>query len=124
MPVRSLSSAVFKWPPRDQVLKAGRRWAARLCRDDPTVERVLCIGSCARGDWGVGSDLDAIVIVRATTLSPLERSTRYQTTDLPVPVDLWVYTRAEWANLPSQHPHFWKRLQREMLDLAGTEGPD
>lgn len=118
MPVRSLSSAVFKWPDRKQVLSAARRWALSLRRRDPAVEQVLCVGSYARDDWGVGSDLDVIVILSDTTLSPLLRRARYDPQGLPVPADLWVYTRAEWAELAVRAPHLRRRLQSEMLDLT------
>ena len=61
MPVRSLTSAVFKWPDRDAVLSAAREWAQALRRRDASVEQVACVGSYARGDWGVGNDLDFLV---------------------------------------------------------------
>jgi hypothetical protein len=118
MPVRSLTSAVFKWPDREQVLSAARRWATALRRDDPAVELVGCIGSYARNDWGVGSDLDVIVVLRDTDLSRLQRHARYDPRGLPVPADLWVYTMAEWDALATQAPQLWDRLQREMFDLA------
>ena len=118
MPVRSLSSVVFKWPARDAVLAAAREWASRLRRDDPLVEFVGCIGSCARGDWGVGSDLDIVVIIRESNLSLLERHLRYEPQGLPVPTDLWVHTRAEWEALSVHSPHLWHRLQRELFDLT------
>ena len=87
-------------------------------RQDPNVRSILCIGSYARNDWGFGSDLDIIVVLSDTILSPVQRHARYGPQDLPVPVDLWVYTTAEWENLSSQAPQLWQRLQREMLDLA------
>lgn len=118
MPVRSLNSAVLKWPRREEVLAAARRWAAGLRASDPTVELAACFGSCARNDWGVGSDLDLIVVVRETALSVVERRARYEPTEVPVPVDIWVYTRAEWESLRDGNPPFWRRLQREMLDLS------
>ncbi len=118
MPVRSLNSAVFRWPDRETVLAAARAWAAALRQRDPAVERVVCIGSYARGDWGVGSDLDVIVFLTEADLTPLERSKRYSPDNLPVPADLWVYTRAEWERLATDSPQIVQRLQREMLDLA------
>ncbi len=121
MPVRSLNSVVLKWPDRDAVLAAARRWASRLCRDDRAVETVLCVGSYARGDWGVGSDVDLIVLIGESTESALQRRLRYEPTDLPVPSDVWVYTRAEWFQLAARAPHLASRLAREMLDL--TTGP-
>ena len=107
MPVRSLNSAVFKWPNREKVLSAARRWATSLRRQDPAVELVMCVGSYARDDWGVGSDL-----------SPVQRHARYAPQGLPVPTDVWVYTSAEWEGLSSQSPQLWQRLRREMLDLT------
>ncbi len=122
MPVRSLNSVVFKWPNREQVISAARRWASDLRREDPEVESILCIGSYARNDWGVGSDLDVIVLLSDTSLSPVQRHARYYPQGLPVPADLWVYTRPEWEDLSTQAPHLWRRLQREMLDLASEPG--
>ncbi|MFQ5353102.1 MAG: nucleotidyltransferase domain-containing protein [Candidatus Binatia bacterium] len=89
-----------------------------LRRRDPVVELVGCIGSYARNDWGVGSDLDVIVMLSDTCLSPVQRHAKYDPPGLAVPVDLWVYTRREWEALSSQAPQFWERLQREMLDLT------
>jgi predicted nucleotidyltransferase len=118
MPVRSLNSAVFKWPDRETVLAAARTWAAALRQRDPTVAQIVCIGSYARADWGVGSDLDVIVFLTQSDLSALERSRRYHPDEVPVPADLWVYTRAEWEKPASDSPRVAERLQREMLDLA------
>ncbi len=120
MPVRSLNSAVLKWPGRDEVLSAAHRWATRLRATDARVESVYCVGSCARGDWGVGSDLDVIVIVREAPDSMVDRRRRYEPTDIPVAADLWVHTRAEWNSLAHHSPHLWKRLHAEKVDLVGA----
>ncbi len=63
MPVRSLRSSVLRWPSRSEVDRAVRRWVAAAGRDRPEVLRIGYFGSYARGDWGVGSDLDLLVIV-------------------------------------------------------------
>jgi len=117
MPVRSLNSVVFKWPDREAVLTAARQWASVLRQREPALEAAYCIGSCARGDWGVGSDLDIIVVLADSTLTPTERYAKYYPDGLPVPVDLWVYTKAEWAALAIRSPQFWQRIQREMMML-------
>jgi len=118
MPVRSLSSVVFRWPDREQVLAAARRWAVGLRREDAMVQHVYCVGSYARGDWGVGSDLDVIVIVGDAPTSVVERRRCYEPTEVPVPADVWVYTRGEWECLREHSPHLWKRLHREMVELG------
>lgn len=118
MPVRSLNSVVLKWPKRDEVLAAAGCWAAELVHRDEAVEEVFCIGSCARGDWGVGSDLDVVVIVTRAPDSPVERRRLYEPTNVPVAADVWVYTRDEWNALANHSPHLWRRLQREKLVLT------
>jgi len=123
MPVRSLNSVVFKWPDRETVLAAARRWAVALRQAQPSVRQVLCVGSCARGNWGVGSDLDAIVVLSKCALSPAQRYAKFYPAGLPVPADLWVYTQAEWDSLPCRAPHVWRRIEREMTDLTCQQTP-
>ena len=120
MPVRSLNSVVMKWPGRDEVLSAARRWATVLTAHDLAVEKVYCVGSYARGDWGVGSDLDVIVLLSDTDLSPFGRRLRYEPQDVPVPADVWVYTKAEWGALGDHSPQLWRRLQRELVELGSA----
>lgn len=98
MPVRSLNSAVFKWPDRDRVQAALVRWARRLNVKVTGVVKVGYIGSYAQGNWGVGSDLDVIVVVddhpsRETLLET------FSTGSTPVPVDLQVFTISQWTQL-------------------------
>ena len=65
MPVRSLRSSVLRWRDRSEVDQAARRRAAEVGTKCPDVLRTGYFGSYARGDWGVGSDLDLLVIVTA-----------------------------------------------------------
>lgn len=99
MPVRSWRSSVLRWPDAAAVLAAARAWAERLAASEPAVERIGVVGSYARGDWGVGSDLDVVVIVTESPLSFERRAARFDTAELPVPVDLLVYTSAEWERM-------------------------
>ena len=82
------------------------------------ISYLALFGSYARGDWGVGSDLDLVVIVDDAELSPVERRRRYEPTHVPVPADVWVYTRSEWSALADHSPHLARRLEVERLDLA------
>ncbi len=119
MPVRSLNSVVFKWPDRDAVLEAARAWAQSIGRRDPDVRAIAVVGSYARGDWGVGSDLDVLVLIGDADLSPVERRRRYEPTEVPVPADVWVYTPSEWAAMVEHSPHLYARLERERIDILG-----
>ena len=102
MPVRSLGTAVLAWPDSMAVRDAARGWAEDLRRADASVVAVGYFGSYARGDWGVGSDLDLVAIVEDSSLPFERRAARCDVTRLPVPADLLVYTRSEWEALPSR----------------------
>jgi len=99
MPVRSLTSSVLVWPRRDDVVAALKRWAGRAVHLHPEVVRIGYFGSCARGDWSVGSDLDVVAIVDRAPVRVAERSLGWDAATLPVPVDLLVYTPGEWAEV-------------------------
>lgn len=116
MPVRSLTSPVLIWPDRDQVDTAVRSWGAALMRSTPAVLRVGYFGSYARGNWGVGSDLDIVVIMKECELPPERRGLTFDTiTSLPVPVDLLVYTREEWEQLRAEGAAFIRGIEAEVV---------
>jgi predicted nucleotidyltransferase len=117
VPVRSFSSAVLKWPDRESVLASARAWARELRDRDPAVRAVWCVGSYARNDWGVGSDIDIIIILTDSPLTREQRYIKYHSTVFPVPCDLWVHTQAEWDRMAEHSPMLRARLDREKLDL-------
>ena len=128
MPVRSLSSSVFAWPDAQAVDGAVRRWAIEQGRVHPEVSRIGYFGSYARGDWGVGSDLDLIFVVDAAHEPFERRATRWDAADIPVPADILVYTSAEWNALPPDS-RFARTLRQETVwvyerDAAGIESRD
>ncbi len=116
MPVRSLTSSVFKWPDAGTVEAAVRRWAAKVAREHPEVVKIGYFGSYARGDWGVGSDVDLIIIVRESD-KPFElRGSDWDTMEIPVPTDVLVYTGEEWQKLFGQNRSM-VRLGEEIIWL-------
>lgn len=121
MPVRSLSSSVLRWPDAQTVDCAVRDWAEKVVRDREDVLRIGYFGSYARGDWGVGSDLDLVVIVERSD-HPFEgRSVEWDLTVLPVPADVLVYTRGEWRIL-SQQGRF-RQVSREAVWVYFKDEP-
>lgn len=115
MPVRSLGSSVMKWPDGAAVDRAVRCWAADARARHPGLLRLGYFGSYARGDWGVGSDLDVIAVVAADPL-PFERRTiSWDTRSLPVPTDLLVYTADEWQQLLSRGGKFAGTVRDETV---------
>lgn len=115
MPVRSLSSPVLKWPEAQTVAQAVRDWAEAVGRARPEVLRLGYFGSYARGDWGVGSDLDLLIIVERSTTPFHRRGAEWDVTGLPVPADVLVYTQAEWEALARAGSRFAHALADEAV---------
>ena len=99
MPVRSLTTSVLKWPTQAEVIKAVADWASSISRNDSNIRKIGYRGSYANGNWGVGSDVDLIVIVESTPHDFLTRGRGYDATGLPVPADLLVYTVEEASHV-------------------------
>lgn len=117
MPVRSSNSFVLRWPGREEVLAAFRRWAHEQAARHPHVLRIGCFGSYARGDWGPGSDLDIVVIVARSDEPFIGRALAWDTLSLPVPADVLVYTAEEWERM--QQTPFGRRIAREAIWAYG-----
>jgi uncharacterized protein len=115
MPVKSLNSSVLKWPDRKSVEKALRLWAKKEARKHAGLLRLGYFGSYARGDWGVGSDLDLVAITAASSQPFERRNLSWDLHDLPVPADLLVYTEEEWTRLQEERGHFALTLNRETI---------
>lgn len=115
MPVKSLNSSVLKWPSRDEVLIALSEWVKKQTQTKYNILKIGYFGSYVRGDWGVGSDLDVIIVIRASNLTFHERPLEWDTLDIPVPVDLLIYTDEEFKNIKSQNTKFSRILERESV---------
>ena len=122
MPVRSLSSSVIKWPDLESVDRAVRDWASQVAHEHPEVMRIGYIGSYARGDLGVGSDLDLIIILKSSNQPFWRRALELPLPDLPVPADILVYTVDEWQSLGEENTRFFKTVQREARWVYAREG--
>ncbi len=120
MPVRSLSSSVLKWPDANAVRAALHEWVKQAVASRPGVMRIGYFGSFARGDWGVGSDLDLIIVVKNSSQPFERRSVDWNTTELPVPADALVYTQEEWESL-SKGGRFHRTVVGEVVWLYERE---
>ncbi len=115
MPVRSLASSVFRWPNKQSVDRAVRAWAHDAVAGRRDIVRVGYFGSYARGDWGVGSDLDLVVVITHSSKPPNRRALEWNLSDLPVSADLIVYTEQEWNQLQQAGARFARTLAEETV---------
>jgi len=114
MPVRSLSSSVLKWPDANTVEQAVHRWAGKIVQLRKDILRIGYFGSYARGDWGVGSDLDLVIVVKEADRSFEKRAIWLNLKELPVPTDVLIYTEDQWQSL-DQKGRFYKILMEETV---------
>lgn len=115
MPVRSSSSSVLRWPDGDAVHTAFARWAEATARARPELRAAGYFGSYATGTWGVGSDLDVILVVEESDVPFHERAGRWDLTGLPVPAEVLVYTPAEWQTLRNRDDRFGRMLAEDTV---------
>lgn len=112
---------VFKWPEAGTVDRATRSWAKRLARRRKDIIRIGYFGSYARGERGVGSDLDVIILQDAD--EPFhETGLEWDVTELPVAADVLVYTEAEWRAMAQRSRPVW--YTRERKCGRGLPGPE
>jgi predicted nucleotidyltransferase len=124
MPVKFLNSSILKWPDAGAVRDAVILWAKSEVPKHPDLLRLGYFGSYARGDWGVGSDLDLIAIVSESAQPFERRSLSWSLVALPVPSDLVVYTEKEWDSLQERGGRFVRTLARETVWLWSEDGAD
>lgn len=121
MPVRSLGSSVMRWPGAAEVDAAIRAWADKLTAGDRNVVAVGYFGSYARGDWGPGSDVDVVILVRSSETPFVGRVAPGDATTLPVQADVLTYTLDEWAALQERGGRFARTLATEVRWVAGEQ---
>lgn len=101
MPVRLLTQSLLRWPEPEAVLQAVQHWAVLQAERCPSLQRVGVYGSYGRGDAGVGSDLD-LLLIDANAAGP--QSSRYRSwpfEDLPLSCDALVLSPCELDQLLS-----------------------
>lgn len=118
MPLRYSSSSVMKWPRAEQVLPAAADWATRFARETEGVVAIGCYGSYAREDWGVGSDLD-LVIVHEGVEGFEDGQARWGLETIPVPVEAVTYTLEQWFGLMSSNRRMARMLREEAIWFVG-----
>lgn len=118
MPVRSLNSSVIKWPGKKEVEGSLRRWSEGVRGEKPLI-KLGYFGSYAKGSWGVGSDLDIIIVLEEID-EPFElRGAGFDCSSIPVSTDLLVYSREEWQKMKGEKGGFYRSLSDEIVWIQG-----
>jgi predicted nucleotidyltransferase len=92
--------------------------ADRIAAKHPDVVRVLLFGSHARGDFGARSDLDLLVVLRASTLPLRDRVSEYLSDCTAYPTDVFPLTADELRARLADGDPFWSRAVREAIVLV------
>lgn len=94
---------------------------ARL-RQEFTPVAIYLYGSYAYGTPGPHSDVDLLIVIEDSPIDPYARDARAYLTlgDIPVPVDLQIYTRAEFEQRAALPVSFERTVARKgrRLDAA------
>jgi hypothetical protein len=101
------------------VIDQATAWARTQQDQNPDLLAVGVFGSYGRGDAGVGSDLDLVLLLKACELPIWERLRRWDTGALPLACDLLVYSRKEWQSLPQWNPRLAAALGQDTRWLVG-----
>lgn len=117
MPARSLNSSVLRWPDQATVHASAVAWAEAQRRCRPDIVRIGYFGSYATGRWGVGSDLDMVVVIEKSDEPFERRAAVWDVAVLPVHVDLMVYTRTEWERLMQKPGRFQQHIEKHAVWL-------
>ena len=115
---RSSNSSVLRWPERAVVDTSFRQRITVLAEEVAGIETAGYYGSYARGDWGVGSDLDVFLIV--SDGSAAERKKRWDFLTLPVPVDVMVLRSSEFLSMKKHRRRFVDVLENESVVVCGN----
>ena len=111
-----LRSASPKFASRSEILSLARTTALRIAANHPEVSRVVLFGSFARGDYGVRSDMDLLIVLKSSDLPIRERIGEFLKECSGYPTDVFPLTEAELeARLQDSDP-FWVRALREGVE--------
>lgn len=98
-------------------MRAALAWTEHAVERHPELVSLACFGSYARGDCGVGSDLDLFAVVDRSPHEFWRRTIDWDTDDLPVPTDLLVYTSAEWRRMRNRGSRLARVIEEQAVWL-------
>lgn len=116
---RSFGSVKIISIDRDELLSRLREIVKQIYAEYPEVADVRVFGSIARGDQVGTSDVDVLIVLHNGDLGdPMERTRSfYPYFDLPVGIDVLVYTQDQLSRRLQTGDAFVERIWQESLAL-------
>ena len=121
MPKQSSDFAVIKLPDRKTLIQKLKCEADQMLKDFDEIEEVILFGSLARGDHGIYSDADILLILRSSPHKRyFDRIPKYASVfvQFDLSVDVFPYTRAELNNMWESGNLFIKSMLEEGISLS------
>jgi predicted nucleotidyltransferase len=111
------NSAEPRFADRNEIIDLARTTARKMADRHPEVARVLLFGSFARGDYGARSDLDLLIILKASNQTGRDRIERFLAYAPVYPTDMLVYTEDELHARVSAGDAFLSGALKESIQL-------
>ena len=118
---RSSRSASEVYRDHKGIIAALREIADKAIARHPELQRVMLFGSMARGDYGLYSDADVLLVLSTSKLDRFfDRIPEFldDFVEAPVPVELLPYTEDELRRMEADGNMFIRRMLREGQLLA------
>ena len=112
--MRSLTQSVLRWPEPEQVLEQVLAWSQDISTSHPGLQRVGVFGSYGRGDSGVGSDLDLLLVDALAEGVQSRRLLTVPLEQLPLSADCLVLTPQELSTLVRSDQRMGEELRRDL----------
>ncbi len=110
MPKKSSLSVKITYFNKQAVEEALRKYLSELKERQPQIEKVILFGSFLQERSIPGSDLDLLLVLRASSLPFLERIPHYMPSSFPVGVDVFPYTQEEITRMIREGNQFLKQV--------------
>ena len=114
MPVCSLNQSVLRWPKPELIFAAVKQWAEAQQALRPALTKVGVFGSYGRGDAGVGSDLDLLLVDGPAIGAQQQRLLTWPLERLPLSCDPLVLSPTELQKLLASGSRMAIELQRDL----------
>jgi uncharacterized protein len=121
MPITSHNEILRKSRPKISVLDFDRNTLLDLIRDNLRRKNIIAayiFGSFAQEKEHLWSDMD-LIIVKDSSLPFIERPREFfDLLDIGVPLDILVYSPAEFAKIKNEENGFWKDIQSKIMQIV------